>query len=167
MKPLIFISLSLAATSAAWGEFRFRDIDSKSVELSENGAPVFVYNHGMMLKEGTAPDRTRCCYLHPVYAPNGAVITDDFPKDHPHHRGISWMWPDVSVEGKVYDLWTIKGMLAHFEKFERKEAGKDSAVSPSPSARSATGNRAVTGVSLPHSRAVPRCCSRPLRGVPR
>ena len=128
MKPLIFISLSLAATSAAWGEFRFRDIDSKSVELSENGAPVFVYNHGMMLKEGTAPDRTRCCYLHPVYAPNGAVITDDFPKDHPHHRGISWMWPDVSVEGKVYDLWTIKGMLAHFEKFERKEAGKDSAV---------------------------------------
>ncbi len=96
--------------------------------LEENGSPVFVYNYGMMLKEGVAQDRTRCCYLHPVYAPNGVVITDDFPEDHPHHRGINWAWPVVTVDGKTYDLWTIKGVLARFEKWNRKEAGKDSAV---------------------------------------
>ncbi|MCL4402458.1 MAG: ThuA domain-containing protein, partial [Acidobacteria bacterium] len=99
-----------------------------SVELSEGGSPVFVYNHGMMLKEGVPADRTRCCYLHPVYAPNGVVITDDFPRDHYHHRGISWMWPVVIVDGRTYDLWTIKGIHARFEKWDRKEAGKNRAV---------------------------------------
>jgi len=32
------------------------------------------------------------------------------------------------VDGKTYDLWTIKGILDRFEKWERKEAGKDKAV---------------------------------------
>jgi type 1 glutamine amidotransferase len=118
----------LAAATAASGQFRFRELNDKSLELSENGAPVFVYNYGMMLKPGVNADRTRCCYLHPVYAPNGVIITDDFPEDHPHHRGINWTWPVVTVDGKTYDLWTIRGILAHFEKWNRKDAGKDSAV---------------------------------------
>jgi len=129
VKTLIFSLLALAvAPVVAVGQFQFHDLNSKSVELTEDGSPVFVYNYGTMLKEGTAPDRARCCYLHPVYAPNGVVVTDDFPKDHPHHRGISWMWPVVVVDGKTYDLWTIKGILDRFEKWERKEAGKAKAV---------------------------------------
>ena len=80
--------------------FVFRDVTSTSVELVENGAPVFVYNHGMMLKPGAPRAYARSCYLHPVYAPNGAVVTDDFPRDHYHHRGISWMWPVVRVGGQ-------------------------------------------------------------------
>ncbi|MGD1101613.1 MAG: ThuA domain-containing protein [Terriglobia bacterium] len=129
MKTLILSLLALAVTPVvAVGQFQFHDLNSKSVELTEKGSPVFVYNYGTMLKEGTAPDRARCCYLYPVYAPNGVVVTDDFPKDHPHHRGISWMWPVVVVDGKTYDLWTIKGILARFEKWERKKAGKDQAV---------------------------------------
>jgi hypothetical protein len=38
------------------------------------------------------------------------------------------MWPVVVVDGKTYDLWTIKGILDRFEKWERKNAGKDKAV---------------------------------------
>jgi type 1 glutamine amidotransferase len=117
-----------AVAGTASGQFRFRDVDAKSVELTDNGSPVFVYNYGTTLKQGVPADRARCCYLHPVYAPNGAVITDDFPKDHYHHRGISWMWPVVTIDGKTYDLWTIKGILARFEKWNRREAGRDSAV---------------------------------------
>ena len=129
MKTLIFSLLALAvAPVVAVGQFQFHDLNSKSIELTEKGSPVFVYNYGTMLKEGTAPDRARCCYLYPVYAPDGVVVTDDFPKDHPHHRGISWMWPVVVVDGKTYDLWTIKGILDRFEKWERKKAGKDKAV---------------------------------------
>jgi type 1 glutamine amidotransferase len=125
-KSLLLLPVLLAC--AAHAEFRLRDIGGKSLELTENGAPVFVYNYGTMLKEGAPADRARCCYLHPVYAPNGAVVTDDFPKDHWHHRGISWMWPVVKVEGKTYDLWTIKGILARFEKWHRKQAGSRQAA---------------------------------------
>ena len=117
-----------AASGVAFSQFAFRDVDANSVELSDNGSPVFVYNHRTMLKEGVPADRARCCYLHPVYAPNGVVITDDFPRDHYPHRGISWMWPEVTVDGKMYDLWTIKGILARFEKWNRKEAGGHQAV---------------------------------------
>jgi type 1 glutamine amidotransferase len=117
-----------ALSSVAMGQFQFRDINSKSLELSQSGSPVFVFNYGTMLKEGVPADRARCCYLHPVYAPNGVVITDDFPRDHYHHRGISWMWPIVTVDGRNYDLWTIKGILARFEKWDRKDAGADQAV---------------------------------------
>jgi hypothetical protein len=128
MRTLIISLLALViAPAAALAQFEFRDLDSKSVELTENGAPVFVFNYGTMLKEGVAPDRARCCYLHPVYAPNGVVITDDFPNDHPHHRGISWMWPVVVVDGKTYDLWNIKGIVAKFEKWVSRTAGRDGA----------------------------------------
>lgn len=128
MKALILYLLALMVAQAlAMGQFQFRDLNSTSLELTDKGSPVFVYNYGTMLREGTAPDRARCCYLHPVYAPNGVVVTDDFPQDHPHHRGISWMWPVVIVDGTTYDLWTIKGILDRFEKWEHKKAGKNSA----------------------------------------
>lgn len=117
--PLVLMTLLPASVYA---QFQLRDINDKSVELLDNGSPVFVLNYGMMLKPGVNPDRTRCCYLSPVYAPNGVVLTDDFPKDHPHHRGIFWAWPVVNVEGKTYDVWTIKGMLAHFDRWVTKQA---------------------------------------------
>lgn len=128
VKQLLFVVLWIAAEVSASAGFRFRDVDEKSVELADNGVPVFVYNHGMMLKDGVPADRTRCCYLHPVYAPNGVVVTDDFPRDHFHHRGISWMWPVVMVGGKAFDLWSMKGIEARFEALNRKEASKDRAV---------------------------------------
>ena len=128
MKTLVqYLVVLIVAPSTVWGQFQFHDVNSKSIELTEKGSPVFTFNYGIMLKEGMAPDRARCCYLSPVYAPNGVVVTDDFPQDHPHHRGISWMWPVVVVDNQTYDLWTIKGILDHFEKWERKKAGKDSA----------------------------------------
>jgi type 1 glutamine amidotransferase len=128
LKTLILSLLALmVAPIVAVGQFQFHDVNSKSIELAEKGSPVFSFNYGTMLKEGTAPDRARCCYLYPVYAPNGVIVTDDFPKDHLHHRGISWMWPVVVVDGKTYDLWTIKGILDRFEKWERKKAGKNKA----------------------------------------
>ena len=83
------------------GPFAFREVGPTGLELSEGGKPVFVYNFGMMLAPGFPESMRRSCYLHPVYAPDGTVLTDEFNKDHPHHRGISWMWPEVTVGGKL------------------------------------------------------------------
>jgi hypothetical protein len=112
----------------AYAQFEIKQVNDKTVEVVDNGRPIFDFNYGMMLKPGTNPDRTRCCYLAPVYTPNGVAITDDFPKDHPHHRGIFWAWPVVKVDGQTYDLWTIKGIHAHFSKWLAKEAHGDSAT---------------------------------------
>jgi hypothetical protein len=120
----LLVALPLLAKSP----FVFRDLSPASVELTERGKPVLVYNYGMMLKPGMPEDRRRCCYMHPVYSPGGTVLTDDFPIDHPHHRGISWMWPHVTIAGTPYDLWTIRGIHQQFVRWTRRETGPHSAT---------------------------------------
>jgi hypothetical protein len=108
--------------------FAFRELNPDSLELTDRGVPVFVYNHGMILKEGVPEDRHRTDYLHPVYAPNGVVLTDDFPRDHYHHRGISWMWPIVRVDDVQYDLWSLKGIRQQFVQWTERRIEAASAT---------------------------------------
>ncbi len=109
--------------------FSWKPVTDKSLGLWEGKRPVFVYNHGVISREGVAPRYNRSSYLHPVYGLDGEVISDDFPKDHFHHRGICWAWPHVTVDGKHYDLWAcVPGIRNQFEKWTCKEAGKEKAV---------------------------------------
>jgi hypothetical protein len=109
---------SLSAAPAA--KFSFADANGK-LTLADAGKPVFIYNYGPVLGEGFPETMRRSTYLHPVWLPDGRVITDDFNKDHPHHRGISWMWPVVVVDGKTYDLWTVAGIRQRFLKWTARE----------------------------------------------
>ena len=79
---------------AADSPFAFTKIGDTGLQLAENGKPVYVYNFGDILKPGFPEHLCRSTYLHPVYAlPDGTpCVTDDFNKDHPHHRGIFWAW---------------------------------------------------------------------------
>ncbi len=122
---LLFV---MAASLQAAGPFQFREISPSSLELTENGKPVWVYNYGPMLKDGVSPEFRRSTYLHPVYAPDGTVLTDDFPKDHPHHRGICWSWPIVNFEGQTYDVWAVKGMYQRFVGWKTRQTLPDRAV---------------------------------------
>lgn len=119
--------LSLAMSLPAQAPFAFHESGSGSLELTENGKPVFVYNYGMMLKPGVPESRRRSTYLHPVYAPDGPVLTDDFPADHYHHRGISWMWPVVTIEGRRYNLWEIEGIRQRFIRWTARQTDRASA----------------------------------------
>jgi hypothetical protein len=102
--------------------FAFREVNGTGLELSDNGTPVFVYNFGMMLASGFPETMQRSCYLHPVYAPDGTLISDDFNQDHPHHRGISWMWPEVTVDGKKGDIWMVKEFRQKFIQWKARDA---------------------------------------------
>ncbi|MHC4336921.1 MAG: DUF6807 family protein [Planctomycetota bacterium] len=52
---------------------------------------------------------SRCHYIHPLYSLDGQILTEDFPKDHLHHRGIFWAWHQVLVGDKeVGDGWSLK-----------------------------------------------------------
>ena len=122
------LPLMMAASLQAAGPFQFREISPSSLELRENGKPVWVYNHGAILKDGVSPEFRRSTYLHPVYAPDGTVLTDDFPKDHPHHRGICWSWPIVKFDGQTHDVWAVKGMYQRFVRWKARQALADRAV---------------------------------------
>ena len=56
----------------------------------------------------------RCNYIHPLWNVDGAVLTEDFPNDHLHHRGIFWAWHQVWIDDqRIGDPWAI-------ENFEQK-----------------------------------------------
>ncbi len=121
----VLFSLALAlpvALGAAQTPFAFQEVNnSTGLELTENGKPAWVYNYGMVLAPGAPEGMRRSCYLHPVYAPDGTLLTDDFNKDHPHHRGIFWAWEVVTVGGKTDDVWTVKGFRQKFVQWKARE----------------------------------------------
>lgn len=58
--------------------------------------------------EGVDPSNVRAGYLHPVYAPGGTLVTDDFPIDpegHPWHHGIWGAWTLTEFNGHEVDFW--------------------------------------------------------------
>ncbi len=110
MRSAALLALFLPVTLAAAGPFAWKQIDGDRWQLSEAGQPVFVYNAGPRLANSAPADRERCCYVFPAYTPGGISPLDDFPKDHWHHHGLFWAWPDVEYDGKRYDLWMYKGI---------------------------------------------------------
>jgi len=108
--------------------FRFADVDPRSLGLWEGDQPVFVYRHGIITREGVPADRFRSTYLHPIYGLDGEVLTDDFPADHYHHRGLFWGWPRVGIAGKNYDLWALTGIEQRFERWLARETSPARAI---------------------------------------
>lgn len=118
-----------AAEGAPPRGFRFAEVDAKSLGLWEGDRPVLVYNHGVVPNPAGVPaDRARSTYVHPLYGLDGEVLTDDFPKDHYHHRGLFWAWPHVNVGTNHYDLWMLKGVEQRFERWLEKAATADRAT---------------------------------------
>lgn len=51
----------------------------------------------------------RCNYIHPLWGLDGKVLTEDFPPDHLHHRGVFWAWHQVWIGNKrIGDPWELK-----------------------------------------------------------
>jgi hypothetical protein len=72
--------------------------------FSEGDTKVLFYQaERKALPDGRA---ARSNYFHPLYDLDGNVLTEDFPKDHIHHRGIFWAWHQVRINGTtVQDQW--------------------------------------------------------------
>ncbi len=105
--------LALLALSVQAGEpfvWHTEDGAAKYIELFTIDRPILRYNYGVQLPAGVPEDRARCCYVYPLWTPGGVSMLDDFPKDHYHHRGLFWAWPDVSVGGEPLDGWMMKGL---------------------------------------------------------
>jgi len=81
----------------------------KHAQITVGGKPVLRYNFGLM-KE--APDKDskfgRACYFHPLWAPNGEIITGDFHPNHLHHRGLWFAWVKAKAGDVDANFWEIQ-----------------------------------------------------------
>lgn len=104
---LIFIAIfsSCSNKSSSTSPFSVNKND-QGIELLENGKRVFFYQKKPKSLDG---QYTRSNYIHPLYNLEGDVLTEDFPEDHPHHRGIFWAWHQIYVgDSLIADGWVLK-----------------------------------------------------------
>ena len=131
MRRLIYCGV-LALALSAHADFTIHvDAQTQTYTILDSGKPVLTYNYGIVpVPEGITGKYAvqRSNYIHPLYGPNGEVLTADFQKDHAHHRGIYWAWPEVTYKGDNRDLHALQGIFARPVRMIRQEATKDSAI---------------------------------------
>ncbi len=79
------------------------------IEISEAGSKVLFYQTNPKSLNGKYE---RANYIHPLYSLNGNILTEDFPDDHPHHRGIFWAWHQILINNKpIADGWSCENIV--------------------------------------------------------
>jgi hypothetical protein len=77
------------------------------VDLAVGSTKAMHYQTVGKLPAGIDPKYLRGGYLHPVYTPGGALVTDDYPPDHRHHHGIWSAWVHSVFQGRAIDFWNM------------------------------------------------------------
>ncbi|MGI9543708.1 MAG: PmoA family protein [Cyclobacteriaceae bacterium] len=108
MKPIPKIVLLLFFLASSLHAQDFKVIHSEEgVLVSESGNKVFFYQKKPKSRQGKYE---RSGYIHPLYGMNGEILTEDFPEDHLHHRGIFWAWHQMKVgQEQIADSWDCEG----------------------------------------------------------
>jgi hypothetical protein len=82
--------------------------NAQGIRVLEHGKPVFFYQRMPKSADG----KYICTnYIHPLYSLNGDTLTEEFPVDHPYHRGIFWAWHQIYINGSsIGDGWIMENI---------------------------------------------------------
>jgi len=104
----VFICCSNLANPKLYGQHFTTTKTKQGVEISEKGRKVLFYQEQPKSLDGKYE---RAGYVHPLYSLNEKVLTDDFPADHPFHRGIFWAWHQIVLKDKmIADGWVCENI---------------------------------------------------------
>ena len=123
----IIFSLVLASTTCAVQKPALKlKTTADGVLITENDKKVLFYQRATKSKNGK---HARANYVHPLYDLDGNVLTEDFPADHLHHRGVFWAWHQLWVGDKMIgDGWTTKDMTWDVHSLKTSH-GKNGSIS--------------------------------------
>jgi hypothetical protein len=87
--------------------------------VTSNDKPVFFYHTREVMPPPDSPlYYKRSGFIHPLYSPDGKVLTDDFPSSHAHQHGIFMTWVNTTFKKEFVDFWNQhlqKGTVEHAE----------------------------------------------------
>ncbi len=99
---LLFIPLIAFPTG-----LHFQEEDGR-VSLYDGDDLIFSYQVETISSKGQYP---RANYVHPLHDFQGAPLTEDFPEDHLHQRGIFWAWHQLYLNDQsLADPWVCEGI---------------------------------------------------------
>lgn len=115
MNRLAVFFVFLCSFFTTVGQIQMRK-SANGLLFTENGDSILVYRNKPTSIDGKL---TRTNYIHPLWAPDGTILTEDFPADHLHHRGIFWAWHQIVVDGKnICDGWELKDFSQKFNDLQ-------------------------------------------------
>jgi hypothetical protein len=115
--------LSACSAASADGSFIVEERPDGYL-VREDGKDVLFYQRAPKAKDG---QYERSNYIHPLYGIDGEVLTEDFPADHLHQRGIYWAWHQIYVgDRRVGDSWVMEGFSWDITEVRVRERGERS-----------------------------------------
>ena len=94
--------------------------------FSEAGQQIMFYQRTEKSQQGKWP---RSNYIHPLFDLDGNEVTEDFPADHPHHRGIYWAWHQIFAgDQRLGDAWVASDFVAEVVQAEVIQADEKAAA---------------------------------------
>ncbi len=122
--------LCLVCALPAGAAFEWTD-ENGALRLSWDGKPVLQYSRELVQPpEGVGEAFARNAYLHPVWSPTGRIVTDDFPSDHYHQRGIFLAWTKTEFADLHPDFWNLGSRTGRvrFQELPTRDATAQGAV---------------------------------------
>jgi hypothetical protein len=122
MNRIIVIFLLILIGFAASAQVKMKKQEGGFL-FTENNENILFYQKEPKSVDGKYQ---RCHYIHPLWGIDGTVLTEDFPADHLHHRGVFWAWHQIFIGDKsIGDPWEIKDFEQEITDIEyaAKEAG--------------------------------------------
>jgi hypothetical protein len=94
--------------------------------FTENDTRILIYQIDAKNLDGTYE---RNNYIHPLWGPGEDILTEDFPVDHLHHRGVFWAWHQIWIgDQRIGDGWELKNFKQEVGEVEYARKKDGSAV---------------------------------------
>ena len=124
---LSLLSISVALLLCSCGhELTFKE-ENGVLSLHQQEQLIFSYQVETKSHQGTYP---RANYIHPLNDFSDNPLTEDFPEDHLHQRGIFWSWHQVYIDTvSMADPWECRDIQWKVSEVEHWAVGKSGGFS--------------------------------------
>jgi hypothetical protein len=116
------IKYQVTGVSKRPAEFIQFDNGVNGIVANVNGKPIFKYHSTTAMPPPDSPQYfQRSGFIHPLYTPSGAILTDDFPEGHVHQHAVFMAWANTVFRGKKIDFWNQHlqtGTVEHVQVLE-------------------------------------------------
>lgn len=94
------------------------------LRILHNNQPVLDYRLTSGMPSDLPEHYVRTGFFHPIWSPNGQVVTDDYPVGYAHQHGLFTAWTNTTFRDSFVDFWnTHKGLafVHHSELLETQQ----------------------------------------------
>ncbi|WP_247233879.1 PmoA family protein [Telluribacter sp. SYSU D00476] len=96
----------------------------EGIQVRVGEKPVFFYQAQEALPANTPSHYSRSGFIHPLYSPEGQVLTDDFPVGHTHQHALFAAWVNTTFRNSFVDFWNQhlkKGTIEHVRVLDTQQ----------------------------------------------